>query len=333
MNSQMILRVVCGPLFLLLFASASFATRVYSAETFRVAYPSLGPGSTPCWVTVEAGIWRKHGLDVEPILLSGGARTVPALLGGSVQMVLGSDVAVTQGILQGIALTKLGTTMNSLGYSLVTRPEIQTGRDLKGKTLGISRGRDASYARLVKILRDQGLNPNEDVKFLSIGGNEAGRLSALKAGIIHGTMFSPPMDLIASREGLKALVKVDVAILGGGLNTTTTFLRQNRKTLVNFLKGYMEGIQYMVTHKQESLRVFAKYFKSSDATAMSYLYEEITARVEKGLRPNPESTRFIYELVSAEDPRAKQLGEKDHWDLSLIDEIRQSGFFDHLYKK
>ena len=81
MRSQMILRVVWS----LLFALASFATHVDSAETFRVAYPSLGPGSTPCWVTVEAGIWRKHGLDVEPILLSGGARTVPALLGGSVQ--------------------------------------------------------------------------------------------------------------------------------------------------------------------------------------------------------------------------------------------------------
>jgi NitT/TauT family transport system substrate-binding protein len=329
----MILRAVSLLLILLALEVFLSATHGYSAETVRVAYPSLGPGSTPCWVTTEAGIWRKYGLDVEPILLSGGARTVPALLGGSVQLVLGSDVAVTQGILHGIPLTRLGTTMNSLGYFLVTRPEIQTSRDLKGKTLGISRGRDASYARLVKLLRDQGINPAEEVKFLPIGGNEAGRLSALKAGIIHGTMFSPPMDLIATREGLKTLIKVDVAILGGGVNTTTSFLRQNRKTLINFLKGYMEGIHYMLTHKPESVKVFSKYFKNPDATAMSYLYEEIAARVEKGLRPNPESVRFIYELVAAEDPRAKQLGEQDNWDLSLIDEIRQSGFLDQLYRK
>jgi NitT/TauT family transport system substrate-binding protein len=329
----MILRTVSRLLVLLAFEVLLSATHVHAAETLRVAYPSLGPGSTPSWVTTEAGIWRKYGLDVEPILLSGGARTVPALLGGSVQMVLGSDVAVTQGILQGIPLTRLGTTMNSLGYFLVTRPEIQTSRDLKGKTLGISRGRDASYARLVKLLRDQGINPVEEVKFLPIGGNEAGRLSALKAGIIHGTMFSPPMDLIATREGLKTLVKVDVAILGGGLNTTTSFLRQNRKTLMSFLRGYVEGIHYMLTHKQESVKVFSKYFKNPDVTAMSYLYEEIAARVEKGLRPNPESVRFIYELVAAEDPRAKQLREQDNWDLSLIDEIRQSGFLDQLYRK
>jgi ABC-type nitrate/sulfonate/bicarbonate transport system substrate-binding protein len=223
--------------------------------------------------------------------------------------------------------------MNSLGYALVTRPEIQTARDLKGKILGINRGRDASYVRLVKLVRDHGLNPNEDVKFITIGGSETGRLSALKAGVIHGSMFSPPMDLIAAKEGLKPLMKADVAILGGGLNTTAAFLRQNRKTLINFLKGYMEGIHYMLTHKQESIGVFSKYFKNSDAAAMSYLYDEIAARVEKGLRPNPESVRFIYDLVAADEPRAKQLREEDHWDLSLLNELSQAGFPEQLYKK
>lgn len=329
----MIMSGIASFLLVLALQLGSFANPGYSAETFRVAYPSLGPGSTPCWVTAETGIWRRHGLDVEPILLSGGARTVPALVSGSVQMVLGSDVAVTQGILQGMPLARLGTTMNSLGYSLVTRPEIQSARDLKGKILGINRGRDASYVRLVKLVRDHGLNPNEDVKFITIGGSEAGRLSALKAGVIHGTMFSPPMDLIATKEGLKPLLKADVAILGGGLNTTAAFVRQNRKTVVNFLKGYMEGIHHMVTHKQESVRVFSKYFKNPDLAAMIYLYEEIAARVEKGLRPNPESVRFIYDLVAADDPRAKQLGDKDYWDLSLLDELRQLGFPEQFYKK
>jgi ABC-type nitrate/sulfonate/bicarbonate transport system substrate-binding protein len=252
---------------------------------------------------------------------------------GSVQMVLGSDVAVTQGILQGMPLARLGTTMNSLGYSLVTRPEIQSARDLKGKILGINRGRDASYVRLVKLVRDHGLNPNEDVKFITIGGSESGRLAALKAGVIHGTMFSPPMDLIAAKEGLKPLLKADVAILGGGLNTTAGLVRQNRKTLINFLKGYMEGIHTMITHKQESVRLFSKYFKNSDVAAMSYLYEEIAARVEKGLRPNAESVRFIYDLVAADDPRAKQLGDKDHWDFSLLNELSQAGFPEQLYKR
>ena len=32
---------------------------------------------------------------------------------------------------------------------------------------------------------------------------------------------------------------------GGGINTTTAYVKQNRNLVVNFLRGYMEGIHYM----------------------------------------------------------------------------------------
>ena len=87
----------------------------HAADKFRVAFPTLGPGSTPSWVTLEAGMWKKYDLDVELVLLSGGARMLPALVSGSVQLILGSDTGVTQANLQGVPITRLGVTMNSLG--------------------------------------------------------------------------------------------------------------------------------------------------------------------------------------------------------------------------
>jgi hypothetical protein len=65
----------------------------------------------------------------------------------------------------------------------------------------------------------------------------------------------------------------------------------------------------------------------------SSINDNRSARVERGLRPNPESVRFIYELAAADDPRAKQLGERDLCDLNLIDEVHQSGLSEQLYKK
>ncbi|HEX2930946.1 MAG TPA: hypothetical protein VHV54_14585, partial [Candidatus Binatia bacterium] len=56
-----------------------------AAEKLRVAYPAVAPGSTPSWVTADRQIWQKYVLEVEPILVSGGARAVPALIGQSVQ--------------------------------------------------------------------------------------------------------------------------------------------------------------------------------------------------------------------------------------------------------
>ena len=268
----------------------------HSAEKIRVAYPAVAPGSTPSWVTAEKGIWQRYGLDVEPILVSGGARAVPALISNSVQFLIGSDTGVTTAQLQGIPVVRLGVTMNTLGSSLLTQPAIQTVQELKGKILGISRGRDASYIRLAKLLRDHGLNPDKDVKFLSIGGGEGGRLSALKAGVIQGTMLFPPLDLIGRNEGLKVLAKFDVATPGGGINTTAALLKQNRALMLNFLKGYMEGIHYMIGHKDESLKVLYRYFQNSDATAMSYLYDETARRLEKA-RSTPATKRIF--LVGA----------------------------------
>ena len=304
-----------------------------AAEKLRVAYPAVAPGSTPSWVTADRKIWQKYGLEVEPILVSGGARAVPALIGQSVQFLIGSDTGVTTATLQGIPVARLGVTMNTLGSSLLTQPNVQSVQDLKGKILGISRGRDASYVRLAKLLRDNGLNPNEDVKFLSIGGGEGGRLSALKAGVIHGTMMFPPLDLIGKNDGLKVLAKFDVPTPGGGISTTAAYLKQNRKLVFDFLKGYIEGIHYMVNQKSDSLKVLQRYFQNSDTAAMSYLYDETTRRLAKDLRAEVESIRFHLEMAALDDPRAKQFTEKDFWDPSVIEEIRKSGFIDQLYKK
>ncbi len=324
---------------LLVFGSilvASVELPIHAAEKLeklRAAYPAVAPGSTPSWVTAEKKIWAKYGYDVETILVSGGARAVPALVSGSVHFLFGSDTGVTTAQLQGIPLVRLGVTMNTLGSSLITQSGIQSVRDLKGKILGISRGRDASYVRLAKLLRDNGLNPNDDVKFLSIGGGEGGRLSAVKAGVVHGTMLFPPLDLIAKNEGLKVLTKFDVPTPGGGINTTAALLKQNRPLVINFLKGYIEGIHYMNTHKADSLQVLQKYFQNSDPAAMGYLYDETTRRLEKDLRANPESIQFHLEMAALDDPRAAKFSDKEFWDASVVEEIRRSGFIDQLYKK
>ena len=320
-------------LFFVALISAGVTTSALALEKIRAAYPAVAPGLAPLWVTAEKGIWRPYGFDVETILMSGGARAVPALVSNSVQFLFGADTGVTTAILQGIPLVRVGVTLNSLGSSLLTVPEIQSIQDLKGKILGISRGRDASYARLAKLLRDNGLNPNEDVKFLSIGGGEGGRLSALKAGVIQGTMLFPPLDLIGKNEGLKVLAKFDVPTPGGGINVTAAYLKQNRNLVINFLKGYMDGIHYMLRHKEDSLQVLHKYFQNSDLVAMGYLYDETTRRVEKELRANPESIRFHFEMSALDDPRAAKLSEKDFWDSSVVDEIRRSGFVEQLYKR
>ena len=325
----------CATFFLLVIGlTAVSQSPVRAAEVFRVGYPSLATGFAASWVTADKGIWKKHGLDVELIFLRGGSRTVAALIGGSVDFVLGSDLGITTAILQGASLTRVGVTTNTLGYSIVVQPNIKTIRDLKGKIIGITPGRDAAYARVVKLLRDNGMDAGKDVTFLSVGdGGPTARVAALSAGVIHASMFTPPSDLISEKAGMRILSRIDVANVAGGLNTTTAFIQKNRPQALRFLRAYMEGIRYLKSNKEESLRIFSKYVRNPDLGIMAYLYEEISTRAERDLRPQSDAVHALLDLAALDFPQAKKLSEKDNWDLSLIDEIVKSGFVEQLYKK
>jgi hypothetical protein len=87
------------------------------------------------------------------------------------------------------------------------------------------------------------------------------------------------------------------------------------------------------SHKAESLKIFSKYVRNPDLTVMAYLYDEISTRVEPGLRPRPEAVRALLDLAALDLPQAKSLSEKDHWDLSLVDEIQKAGFLDQLGRR
>src|ERR1044071_5973389 len=308
--------------------------KLWSADVVRVGYPSLATGFAASWVTADKGIWKKHGLDVELIFLRGGSRTVSALIGGSVDFILGSDLGVTTAILQGASLTRVGVTTNTLSYSMVVQPGIKSVRDLKGKIIGITPGRDAAYARVVKLLRDNGMDAAKDVTFLSVGdGGPAARVAALSSGVIQATMFTPPSDKISEKAGMSVLTRLDVANVGAGINTTPAFIQKNRSQSLRFLRGYMEGIHYLKVNKDESLKIFSKYVRNTDLGIMAYHYEEISSRAERDLRPQGEAVRALLDLAALDFPQAKKLTEKDNWDLSLIDEIQRSGFVEQLYRK
>jgi ABC-type nitrate/sulfonate/bicarbonate transport system substrate-binding protein len=187
---------------------------------------------------------------------------------------------------------------------------------------------------VVKLLRDNGMDANKDVTFLSVGdGGPAARVAALSSGVIHAMMFTPPSDMISEKAGMRILTKIDVANVGGGINTTTAFVQKSRPQALRFLRGYVEGIHYLKGHKDESLKIFSKYVRNPDPGIMAYLYEEISTRVEPSLRPQTDAVRALLELAALDFPQAKRLSEKDHWDRSLIDEIQKSGFLDQLNQR
>src|ERR1041384_8863461 len=67
-----------------LFIAAMLATSA-SAQTLkkiRIGYPSLSFRQSNVWVATDVGLFKKYGLEVEPIFLRGGQIATQALAGG-----------------------------------------------------------------------------------------------------------------------------------------------------------------------------------------------------------------------------------------------------------
>src|SRR5262249_2592480 len=74
-----------GFLLLLCFSAAPAAAQI---RKLNIAYSATSPYQAPLIIAKEAGLFKKHGLEVAPILTPGGSLGFQAMMGGDVSMVL-----------------------------------------------------------------------------------------------------------------------------------------------------------------------------------------------------------------------------------------------------
>src|ERR671918_2995364 len=102
-------------------------------EQVRIAYSAVSGAMGPLWVAHDLGLFSRQGLDVQLLYIGGGSVVLQALLGGDVQFVRLGANAVVQASSRGAGLKMIANTINRLVFTLMSRPEIQSARDLKGK--------------------------------------------------------------------------------------------------------------------------------------------------------------------------------------------------------
>src|SRR3970040_422485 len=132
--------VFCRFLFflVLIFAWPVHATAQTPVEKLRLAYSAIGGSQASFWIPYEAGIFRKHGLDVELLYVAGGGRAAQVVASGEVPIGFVTGGAVINSNLAGGDLVVIASSMNVMTFVVMARPEIKRVEDLKGKKRGIS---------------------------------------------------------------------------------------------------------------------------------------------------------------------------------------------------
>ena len=301
------------------------------AEQVRIAYSAISGAMGPLWMAHDLGFFNRHGLDVQLLYIGGGSVVMQALLGGDVQFVRLGANAVVQASSRGAGLKMIANTINRLVFSLMSRPQIRSATELKGRKIGVTRLGGSTDFALELALRQWGFRRGTDVAVIQTGGMPQ-LLGAIQAQSIDAGVISPPTNLQAEKLGLKELVDFgDLEILypNSPLAATETYLRRNRDVALRLLRAYCDGIHRVKTDRETTLKIFAKYTKVNDPDILAELYRIYGIKhLERIPYVKPEA---VDEVLRTE-VKTGTAKSADFIDNTLVTEIEREGFFRQLYR-
>src|SRR5580765_8792898 len=174
-------------------------------DKVRMGLSSVSGLHSAVWVAEQKGLFRKHGIDAEVIVTGqGGTAGISALIANDVQMVNSAGDVLVAASLRGGDTVMVASVINKGLQRLVTKPDIKTPVDLKGKRIGVTRIGAVSHSVLLMMLQRWKMNPN-DVQVMQLGSSPS-MLASLDKGGIEGAVLTIPSMFVAEDRGYRVLL-------------------------------------------------------------------------------------------------------------------------------
>jgi NitT/TauT family transport system substrate-binding protein len=307
------------------------ASRAYAADKLIADYGGHAGFQSAMWVAKDLKIFDKYGLDVEVIMITGSARSVAALLGGSTQFATGSVVGPLAAVVRGTDIKVIAASYNKFPYAFVVRPDIRTPQDLRGKNINILNFGGSNDLALQLAFKEWGLKLS-DAQVI-IGGDAPTRLGSLMAGRMDATILSPPHLTMAVQAGYRVLADMgdmSANFTQSSLYTKGSYLKENRDRTKRFVRAYAEAIHVIKTDRERTIKVFAKRMRVEDPETLKSTYEYFAPRFSLPPRVNLDGVRDTLNFYAEKNSDFKNRTPEEFVDHSLLDELEKEGFFKKL---
>jgi len=285
----------------------------------------------PLWAAREGRYFEKYGLkNLEVIQFSGGQPVTRALIGGDIQISTTGGAAVVNARFKGADTVIIARTVGVFPYTLYVGKDIRDPSELKGKRLAVSTVGGSGYVAMHYALRKLGLDPDKDVAMLQVG-DFGTRLASLASGTVQGTLLLPPFTLRAKELGLKPLYDLVGSGIQYPINQITTrrsFIKSQRETVKNFMKGFVAGLARFRTDREFGSRVFDNNLRETDPKILQETYDFWLKVFPRVLNPGPEDATVFLEFMQVKEQR----DWRDFVDTSVMDELEREGFLNSVYK-
>ncbi len=267
-----------------------------AADLVKVHLPFAGLETMPFLIADELGFYKKQDIQLERHSMKVDIG-VMATVGGQVDVTQILGLSLRGAIERGADL-RIAMVFNKLPtYSMFVRKPASSYQDLKGQKIGSSSS-GASATKILRVtLKEQGLDAEKDVNIFYIGDSPT-IYQSLVSGAVSGAVLTAPFDVAAAaRPELQELPFGNKpGVLMAGVSANTKFLYGRPDVAQRFLRATWEGLNYLITHRPESIKLVMKYLKIDEDTA-SKVYDRWIKRFEPDGALSPE---FINEVLAFE---------------------------------
>jgi NitT/TauT family transport system substrate-binding protein len=250
-------------LILLCAATLNFVTPASAEDTLKIAVPQRGAWDTSISeIGQKAGIFKKHGLDLDLLFTGSGAEVMGAVIGGSVDLAVASGIStVIGGYGKGAPLRIFSSEMAGqadIYWFVPANSPIKTLADMNGKTIGYSAAGSSSNAALLALLAQEHVNATPT----ALGGVTAS-ITAGMSGQVDAAWAALPYGLKDIDDGkIRVIARAaDVKVLQGRTvrvnMTSASTLAAKHDQIERYMAGYKETIDYMYS-SPEALQIYAE---------------------------------------------------------------------------
>ena len=293
----------------------------------------------PLWIADEEGYFKKQGLDVKQVNISGGTQGAQMMVTGGVDVSYDDPITCIVSTAGGIPVNVIVGGTPSLAYLIVGGPEIKNIADVKGKRVGSSGlGLSASRLALLVGLRRFGIDADKGQVTIVAAGQEPERIAGLSTGAIAATVISPEYRTKLEQLGVNMLADLrtlNIPWETSSVITTAKNMQTKRDMLERVVRAILQAHAFILNpaNRTRVVEVMTTQLALKSQQDAAAVYDDLV-KFYVFKKPYPTRDGFANVIAEVVKSVAKAAGIKyeDVVDNSILEKLDKSGFIDGLYK-
>jgi NitT/TauT family transport system substrate-binding protein len=304
-------------------------------EKIRVGLGSISLQSGLVHIAKERGLFAKYGLVTESVYIPGGSTNVQVLVSGSLDLSQLSGAPGVAANLEGADLVYFLGLLDKLNYQLVTRPEIKSIEQLKGKKFAVSRFGSSADFGMRALLKRVGIDPVKEATILQIG-DEPARIAAVTSGNVDGTVVNAPFGSEAERLKLNVIadsVKMNIPFFNTGMLGSKRYMDKQEGKVLNFLRAYLESIKILKTERDYSIKALAQFTRVQNLKSIAEGLDYFNAQLQPVPYPSVDAMQAVVAQLAETNPKARGVDAKNYVNDRYLRRLEEEGFVKKVWGK